>query len=336
MTVSVIIPIYRVSAYIERCVASVANQTFTDVECLLVDDDSDDDSMEQVETWLKKYSGPIHFRTLFHDRNQGLSAARNTGILASEGEYLFFLDGDDVLPPDSLEQLVGVLNRFSSVDIIQGSTEIVGVDNTPLRYRLQDSLPDYSKDMDWIGKSLLERRLIPVTSWNKLISRTWLMSNNLLFKEGIVHEDEHWTYMAAAFVRSIAFCKKITYSHFVTEGSIMRSQVDKSIRSWMVILGTFVSYKHDSLYPTRRKVQLEVGFCNLVRIVKKGSKEKRRNHVSELRQVMAPLFADIRSNGPWLQRCLMGWFYLPLPLMSLSCADHIKGLYFRLLDTSSV
>lgn len=333
MKISVIIPVFRVSAFIERCMASVAQQTFTDVECLLVDDASDDDSMDRVAAWLKQYSGTIHFRILYHDKNLGLSAARNTGILAAQGEYLFFLDGDDVLPADSLEHLAHVLSRFPDVDIVQGSAEIIGLDTNPLRYRLHAGLPEITREQDWIGKSVLERRLIPVTSWNKLINRTWLKNNNLLFKEGIIHEDEHWTYMAAAFVRSMAFCKEITYSHFVHDGSIMHSQADKSIQSWMVILEVFVSYQHDSLRRTRRLVTLETGFCNLVRIVKKGKKETRSEQIRILRQAMMPLFVDIRSNGLWLERWLSGWFYLPLPLMYLACANHIKGIYFRLLDT---
>lgn len=333
MNVSVIIPVYRVSAYIERCVASVAHQTFTDVECLLVDDASDDDSMERVTVWLKQYTGPIHFRTLFHDRNLGLSAARNTGIIAAQGDYLFFLDGDDALPADCLEHLVQFVSRFPDVDIVQGSTEISGPDSNPFRYRLSAHLPDFSRDSAWIGRSLLERRSIPVTSWNKLINRNWLMSNNLLFKEGIVHEDEHWTFMAAAFVQSIAFCKHITYSHFDNEGSIMRSQVDKSIQSWMIILRTCVSYERDSLYRIRRKVLMEVGFCNVVRIVKKGSKETIRENIQVLRHVMAPLFSDIRSSGSWLERWLLTWFHLPLPLLAIACSNHVKGIYFRLLDT---
>lgn len=333
--ISVIIPVFRVSPYIERCVASVAQQRFTDVECLLVDDASDDDSMERAATWLRGYTGPIQFRTLLHDRNLGLSAARNTGIRAAQGDYVFFLDGDDALPIDSLERLVHVATRFPDVDLLQGGSEIIGSIGENKRYMLRESLPDFSNDTEWIGKTLLERKLIPVTSWNKLILRTWLIDNELYFKEGILHEDEHWTYMAASFVHSMAFCKHSTYSHFVNEGSIMRSQADKSIQSWMVILEDFISNQQDSFFCTRRKVILEVGFCNLVRIIKKGSKDRRREHVDLLRQVMEPFASEIRRKGTWLERWLLKWFYFPLPIMSLSCAKHIKGIYFRLLNTLS-
>lgn len=333
MKVSVIIPVFRVSAYIERCIASVAHQTFTDVECLMIDDASDDDSIERAATWLRDHTGPIHFRTILHDRNVGLSAARNTGILAAQGDYLFFLDGDDALPIDSLERLMQVATRFPDVDMVQGGSEIIGSTDNNQRYLLRQRLPDFSSDEAWIGKSLLERKLIPVTSWNKLIRRTWLMDNNLLFKEGLLHEDEHWTYMAAAFVHSMAFCKETTYSHFVNEGSIMRSQADKSIQSWMVILEECVLNQHDSLLLSRRKFILEVAYCNLVRIVKKGSKHQRNDNIDVLKRVMGPFALDVRRKGSWLECWLLKWFELPLPFLNITCAKHVKGLFFRLLDT---
>lgn len=333
MKVSIIIPVFRVSAYIERCVASVAHQTFTDVECLLVDDASDDDSMERAANWLSGYSGPILFRMFRHDENRGLSAARNTGIRSAQGEYLFFLDGDDALPSDSLDQLVPLASYHPNVDIVQGGSEISGQANDRDRYQLQNKLPDYTCDPAWIGKTLLERKRIPVTSWNKLIRRKWLIDNNLFFKEGILHEDEYWTYMAASFVQSMAFCKKTTYSHYITEGSIMRSQADRSIQSWMAILEDFIGNRRDVFFRTRRKVILEVGFCNLVRIVKKGSKRLRKENIDRLRLVMDPFVSELQLEGSRLERLLLKWFNLPLLLLEIACANHVKGLYFRLLDT---
>lgn len=333
MTISVIIPVFRVSAYIERCLDSVAHQTYTDVECIVVDDASDDDSMLRVSSWLVHYEGAVVFRTVSHDRNRGLSAARNTGIRAAGGEFVVFLDGDDALPPDSLEQLFRLVSRFPDVDIVQGSTEIIGPDPNALRYRLSARLPEVSRNVEWLGKSLLERRLIPVTSWNKLIRRSWLLDNNLLFKEGLLHEDEHWTYISASFVHAMAFCRHVTYLHYVTEGSIMRSQAERSIQSWMVILEDGIARMHDSLYGTRKKVMLEVGFCNLVRIVKKSPKDAIPENLVGLRQVMEPLFSEIRLKGSVLERWLIGWFRLPLPLLSIACSKNVKGIYLRLLDT---
>ncbi len=332
MKVSVIIPVFNVSTYIERCVSSVLDQRFTHFECLLVDDGSVDDSMDRVGNLLGTYQGPISFCLLTHDRNMGLPAARNTGIRAAKGEFLYFLDGDDTMMPDCLDRLIRLANAHPKADLIQGASCMVGPHNGFDRYRISDKLPDYSDDQSWIGRTLLERRQIPVTSWNKLIKRDWLFEHGLFFKEGIVHEDEHWTYFAASCVGSMAFCKEITYCHFIHEGSIMHSQADRSIRSWFAIIGDFVSHQHDSLRRIRRKVILEVAFCNLVRIVKKGSKHERVEMIAQLRDVLDPFKRQSIQERNRLEKGLLNWFVLPLPLMKVACAKHIKGLYFHLLD----
>ena len=90
--VSVVIPVYQVSGYIERCIRSVMAQTFTDIECIIVDDASQDDSIEKCERLIGEYDGPIRFRILRHKENRGLSAARNTGAKAATGEWIFFIE----------------------------------------------------------------------------------------------------------------------------------------------------------------------------------------------------------------------------------------------------
>ena len=85
MKVSIIVPIYNVSEYIERCIKSVMAQTYTDIECILVDDCTPDNSVAICEHMVAEYHGPITFKILHHEHNRGLSAARNTGLKSSEG-----------------------------------------------------------------------------------------------------------------------------------------------------------------------------------------------------------------------------------------------------------
>ena len=92
MTISVIIPIYNVSAYVERCIRAVMMQTYTDFECILVDDASQDDSLAKCEKLIAAYEGPIRFSILWHQQNRGLSAARNTGTDAATGDYIIYID----------------------------------------------------------------------------------------------------------------------------------------------------------------------------------------------------------------------------------------------------
>ena len=102
--ISIIIPIYNVEPYIEDCLQSVMRQTYRGMmECILVDDCGTDNSMKVAEQLIKIYNGPIDFKVLHHEHNRGLSAARNTGIDAACGDYVYFLDSDDWISDDCFE-----------------------------------------------------------------------------------------------------------------------------------------------------------------------------------------------------------------------------------------
>ena len=105
MKISVVIPVYKVENYIERCVRSLMEQTFQDVEFLFVDDASPDRSMEIVRQITSSYKRNVRF--LKHDENRGLPSARNTGLRAAEGEYIYHCDSDDWLEPTMLEKMAG-------------------------------------------------------------------------------------------------------------------------------------------------------------------------------------------------------------------------------------
>ena len=104
--ISIIIPVYQVSDYVERCIRSVMSQTFTDIECIIVDDATVDDSMVKCQKLIDEYDGRIQFRLLHHEKNRGLSAARNTGTKAATGEYVFYLDSDDEITSDCIEKMM--------------------------------------------------------------------------------------------------------------------------------------------------------------------------------------------------------------------------------------
>lgn len=107
--VSVIIPVYNVSPYIEECINSVISQTYTNLEVIIVNDSSTDDSIEKVYNIINSYDGEISFSVLNHEKNSGLSVARNTGLDAASGEYVSFIDSDDYIMPILFETLVSAL-----------------------------------------------------------------------------------------------------------------------------------------------------------------------------------------------------------------------------------
>ncbi len=236
--ISIIVPVYNVEKYILRCLQSVACQTMSEgVECILVDDCGSDNSMEIVEDFVQDYHGSIAFRIYHHDNNRGLSAARNSGLKVAKGEYVYFLDSDDDITPDCMFTLWNIVNEYPGVDLIQASF----VSNPKYACNRHIFLKNpYLEDCRLIKSMMLDYTIVPVTAQNRLIRRALIFENNIWFKPGIIHEDNHWTFFLAKHVRTMACCEKGLYNHYRNPGSITTNiNVAKEIFSWDVIIRDF-------------------------------------------------------------------------------------------------
>lgn len=234
MKISIIIPIYNVAPYIKRCLDSVAAQTFTgDIECILVDDCGKDDSMTIARQWIKNYSGRISFVILCHTHNQGLSAARNTGIEVASGDYIYFLDSDDAITPDCIEILADLAVKYPDADLITGNT-VTNAEGI-MHHHFRTLAPDCVTNQEQIDYALLSATID--TAWNRLVKRHFLIQHALTFPIGIVHEDVCWLYFLAKHTQKVAFTNKGTYYYYHNEQSIMNSKavLKKRISSYGVI-----------------------------------------------------------------------------------------------------
>lgn len=108
INISVVVPAYNVASYVERCLLSVLQQTRPAEECLIIDDASTDNSIALCERLIANYDGPTRFKILHHDHNRGLSAARNTGIDAATGNYIYFMGTGGRVP---VSRIIGVSNN---------------------------------------------------------------------------------------------------------------------------------------------------------------------------------------------------------------------------------
>lgn len=215
MTVSIIIPVYNVEKYIESCLASVFNQTYKDLEIILVDDCGSDKSMEITEKVIFPYKDKFNIRVIHHDKNKGLSAARNTGIANATGKYIYFLDSDDSLPPNSISLLTEQLTKYPNADFIIGGIQTTGYKKYTYPLLSQEYLNG--------NKQILADYLLfkwNVMACNKLIKKDFIEKNNILFLEGVYHEDMDFSFKLALFAQSMACCKEITYSYLIREESI--------------------------------------------------------------------------------------------------------------------
>jgi len=228
--ISVIIPIYNVEPYIRSCLQSVIDQTMTDgVECILVDDCGKDDSVLIAEDFIANLntSTSLTFSILHHKQNWGLSAARNTGIRAAKGEYLYFLDSDDRITPDCLELMYSLAKRYDA-DFVQGAYDTTYPYMKKFNGR---NYPEFSDDCKYIKRGLLDYDFMPTMAQNRLIKRQLIVDNNLYFCEGIIHEDIHWAFFLSKHIERMCFSCKPTYFYNVVPGSITsKVDVEKEIK----------------------------------------------------------------------------------------------------------
>lgn len=222
MLISIIIPVYNVSAYIERCLQSVMRQTYGEIECLIVDDASPDDSIEKCERLIEAYKGPARFSILHHKFNRGLSAARNTGTEVATGDYILYLDSDDALTDDCVETLVAPVKRNASIEMVVGNYERLS-DGYPLPATMMSRtvLPEAEFcGREAVRSYFFERKGFYVTAWNKLIKRQFLQEHQLRFMEGVLYEDNPWTFQVVKYLSHLYIVPAVTYLHYRRPGSI--------------------------------------------------------------------------------------------------------------------
>lgn len=214
--ISCIIPMYNAEPYIERCIQSVLNQTYKNVEIVVVDDGSKDSSLELVKKLL-----PSHNIKLVEKTNGGVSSARNAGIFEATGEYIFFLDSDDFLPTNSFKILIDVIKQYSA-DLAIGRDLCVNEG---------DSIPEdtYCGTVSlWEGDATLVNTLkdFPNT-WNvcgKLFKKSIIKA--LLFVEGKgIGEDSYFFFQCALKKPKTVYLEKSVYYVSLRGGSATRSPI---------------------------------------------------------------------------------------------------------------
>ena len=237
MDISIIIPIYNVKDYVLDCLQSVTNQTKKNgIECILVDDCGTDNSMEIAEEFVSSYNGMIDFRIYHHDKNKGLSAARNSGIREAKGKYLYFLDSDDTIYPNCLNIMFDSAEKYDA-DLVQGSYDS---DVPYMEQFSKHSLPLFSDNHPFIKRTLLNYDVNPVMAQNRLVKKNIIVDNNLFFKEGIIHEDHYWTFFLAKVINRICFIKDKTYYYRQTIGSITnRVNIEKETLAFRTLITDF-------------------------------------------------------------------------------------------------
>lgn len=243
MKVSIIVPVYNVEKYIQRCLESVASQSYNDIECIIVNDCTPDASCDIAKDFIQNYEGPISFSLIEHDHNQGLSAARNTGIKKSTGDYIFFLDSDDTLPVNAISDLVTVAEQNSCPEIVMGYTQGVDANGNSVEVASRQSQVTSYESNDELFHAYLSGNYY-VIACNKLIRRDIFDKHKTFFREGITHEDVMWSFEVSTYVQRVIACDKVTYLYYLGDtNSISRSRLsEKRVKDSLFILKKKAEY----------------------------------------------------------------------------------------------
>lgn len=216
--VSIIIPVYNVEKYLEKCLDSALSQSLKDIEIVLVNDGSKDSSPQICE----KYAARDTRIKLIHQENAGLSAARNTGLANSSGEYILFLDSDDYISPDSCEKLYEAAKELDCDIVAANEIKVVnGREIAGERRKLPEK--QVVSGREFYVSSLKLGGISPCVQFS-LYKRSFIENAQLRFKEGILHEDELWTPQALLKAQRLACLDFAFYYHLCREGSITQQK----------------------------------------------------------------------------------------------------------------
>lgn len=208
--ISIIVPVYNVSNYLDNCIKSIINQTYKNIEIILVDDGSTDDSSNICDKYLKKDKRI----KVIHKSNGGLSSARNIGIVNSNGEYITFIDSDDYVEKEYVEVLYKNIIKYSS-DISIGSHKVI-YESGKIIYKSNNL--EYSCTPKETLKNMLYDNGIDVSAWAKLYKRELFKS--IRYPEGRLFEDAATTYKLIDKSKKISVNLKPIYNYTIRKDSI--------------------------------------------------------------------------------------------------------------------
>lgn len=242
--VSVIVPIYNVEKYLEKCINSLLSQTLEDIQIILVNDGSKDNSGNIAKEYEKNNKDRVIY---VEKENGGLSDARNYGLKYATGDFIAFLDSDDYIEKNAYEEMYN--------KAIEENADYVECDfiwEFPNKIRVDKQYPYKNK------KEMLS--FVRVVAWNKLIKRQLITDNNLEFPKGLRYEDVEFTYKLIPFVNKFAYVDKPFIHYVQREGSIANVQNERTAEIFTVLDNVIEFYKKNNIYEEYRD-ELEYNYA---------------------------------------------------------------------------
>lgn len=237
LKISIIVPVYKVELYLERCVKSLVNQTYKNLQIILVDDGSPDRCPEICDNFSKS---DLRIEVI-HRKNGGLSVARNSGIERVTGDYIMFVDSDDFIELDSCEHFIDAIKKNGSIDIVVGAIKEIKTDKVTFqRHSNIDENRLYSAN-EYIKKSIQAGEWY-APAWINMYNAKWFKENKFKYTEGIYFEDLDILPLIFLNAKTIMYIDYPFYNYCIRDSSIMTSGIsDKKKQDSFMIMEKWFS-----------------------------------------------------------------------------------------------
>lgn len=253
--VTIVIPVYKVEKFIVRCLQSVVNQLYKNIECILVNDVTPDASMKIAEEFISK-NQDFNFQIINQPFNQGLSMARNAGMDLAKGKYIYFLDSDDEITDYAIQNMVKLAEETRAEMVLGQSVCINEEEGWTRNYFPIDSEKDVlqgSKEIVWN----FVKGKYPVMACDKLVRMDFLMENKLYFVKDLFSQDVLWSFQSMLKFDKIAFLREDTYLYYFHGASIIHNRGEKHFGNWITIAGYMNEAYKAEKNPYNKKLILE-------------------------------------------------------------------------------
>lgn len=285
MELSIVVPIYNVKDFLEDCLFSILNQTnnLQDTEVILIDDGSTDGSSQIASEFALKHADRFKY---FYKTNGGLSDARNFGIKKANGNYLMFVDSDDVISLKACEKIIETVKK-QKVDMIEFNFALFNKE-------IESSNPFFTnRSSSYISKK--SYLLDPPCAWNKVIRRDIFISNDMTFPIGLWYEDRYLTPQYVNYVENIYYLDEILYFYRQRVGSITKQLTfnSKMLNIFDVLNKVYVKLDKKEYFD-----EIEYIYINDLLISTSISmlKVKRVEYIYDINTIMREKFPNWKNN----------------------------------------
>lgn len=244
--VSVIVPVYNVEAYLDKCLSTLVNQTLTDMEIIVVNDGATDNSQKIIQEYARKYPKV----KAYIKENGGLSDARNYGLQYAAGEYVGYVDSDDFVEKDMFELLYRKAKEEDS-DIVECNLRHTypDMEDIEIGEKIQDK-----KEMLMFGRSVV---------WNKIYKRSWLLSTGVIFPKGLIYEDVEFFIKLVPHIRRYSYVDAASI-HYVQRSSSINNQSSVKTLDILKVLDHIYEYYEENGYLQEYQEALEFFYTRIL------------------------------------------------------------------------